>query len=84
MLRRNSYFSQASGLAKKRGKNKNFTNPVLPGGGGVIPNDMNFRVFGDAIFEMSDEDEDDKAEIMREDVEASYNIYALENKKLLF
>jgi len=57
---------------------------MLPGGGGLIPHDMNYEVFGDAIFEMSEEDEDDKAEKMREDMEASYNIYAIENKKLLF
>jgi len=82
MLRRNSYYSQASGLAKK-GKKSHF-NPDLPGGGGVIPRNMNFEIFGDAIFEMSEEDEDDKAERMRKDVDASYNIYATENKKLWF
>ncbi|CAI2366607.1 unnamed protein product [Moneuplotes crassus] len=79
ILRKNSIFSQASGLRRKSRRLHSVNQKVnLPGGAGNIPNDINF-----AIFELSEEDEDDKAEIMRADADA-YDIYAIENKKLLF
>lgn len=54
---------------------------ILPGGGGQIPENLNLHVFGNAIFEWSDED---KMSSIKDDLDQQYSIYALENKKLLF
>jgi len=55
----------------------------MPGGAGNIPDDLNFEVFGNAILEMNNDD-DDMFPIIEDLSKASYNIYALQNKKLIF
>lgn len=80
-LRRSSIYSSGSNFVNN---SVTFKNPKLPGGAGIIPEDLNFGVFGAAIFEMSDEDDDDIVEKLKENASHNYNIYGLQNKKLLF
>lgn len=82
--RRGSLFSQKTDYAPSSAGLPKNKNPKLPGGGGHIPNDMNFGVFGDAIFEMSDEDDEEYLPLLKNAADASYNIYSIQNKKLLF
>ena len=82
--RRGSLFSQKTDYAPSSSGLPKSKNPKLPGGGGHIPNDMNFGVFGDAIFEMSDEDDEEYLPLLKNAADASYNIYSIQNKKLLF
>jgi len=84
--RRRTYLSQGTDVANHSSKVNSGTNVKMPGGAGNIPDDLNFEVFGNAILEMNndDEDDDDMFPIIEDLSKASYNIYALQNKKLLF
>lgn len=80
-LRRTSMYSSGSNFVNK---SISYKDPKLPGGAGRIPDDLNFGVFGAAIFEMSEEDDEDIVQKLKENASHNYNIYGLQNKKLLF
>jgi hypothetical protein len=85
LRRRGSCYSQGTDYANNSTRVNKGSKANLPGGGGDIPNDLNFEVFGEAIFEVSDDDEEiEKIKAIEDNSKASYNIYALQNKKLLF
>ena len=83
LTRKGSHFSQRSDFTINSLKGYKPSKHEVPGGGGNIPRDLNFGIFGEAIFEDSDEDED-KVSTIRDDKDKSYFIYGDETNQIMY
>ena len=83
LSRKGSHFSQKSDFTINSINGYKQQKYDIPGGGGNIPRDLNYEIFGEAIFEDSDEDED-KVSTIRDDKEKSFYIYGDESNQIMY